>query len=107
MSEEVDITVDVLFLGLTRPATLAGIPYFAAVIEGMVTVIIFLAIGNPLYLLMAVPLHGILFVISSVDNAMFNNIFLWMQTNSLCSNRGYWNSASFSPVSQSSFKDEN
>ena len=98
--DNIEITIDPLFVGLTRPATLLGIPYFATVIEFMATLIIFLAIGNPLYLLVAVPFHAILYVISAADDAKFNNIYLWMQTNSQCQNTRYWGSASFSPLSK-------
>ena len=47
-----DVYTDPLFVGLTRPATMWGIPYIAFVIEFMATTLIFLAIGNPLYLLL-------------------------------------------------------
>ncbi|ORU95096.1 MAG: hypothetical protein A6F70_10720 [Cycloclasticus sp. symbiont of Bathymodiolus heckerae] len=73
--ENFEITIDPLFVGLTRPATLLGIPYFATVIEFMATLIIFLAIGNPLYLLIAVPFHAILYVISATDDARFNHAY--------------------------------
>ncbi|HNW00468.1 MAG TPA: VirB3 family type IV secretion system protein, partial [Burkholderiaceae bacterium] len=53
MSTAQDLHTDVLFVGLTRPATLWGIPLVAFVIEFMTTVLIFLAVGNPLYLLLA------------------------------------------------------
>ena len=53
-----DVYTDPLFVGLTRPATMWGIPYTAFVIEFMATTLIFLAIGNPIYLVLAVPIHG-------------------------------------------------
>jgi len=96
-SEEL-ITVDPLFVGLTRPATLYGIPYFAAVIEFMAVTIGFLAIGNPLSLLAIVPVHFILYLISSADNNIFNSIALWFKTNSLCQNRYFWGAVTFSPL---------
>ena len=88
--DNTEITVDPLFVGLTRPATLLGIPDFATVIELMATLIIFLAVGNPLYLLIAVPFHEILYVISAADDAKFNNIFICKQTNSQCQNTRFW-----------------
>lgn len=92
------ITVDPLFVGLTRPATLYGVPYFAAVFEFMVTVIFFLIHGNPLSLLIIIPVHGILYLISAADSNIFNAIALWANTNSRCQNRLYWGAASFSPL---------
>ena len=44
MSSVPDLHTDVLFVGLTRPATLWGIPLVAFVIEFMTTVLIFLAV---------------------------------------------------------------
>ena len=76
-----DVYTDPLFVGLTRPATMWGIPYTAFVIEFMATTLIFLAIGNPIYLVLAVPIHGVLYLISANDPAVFNSIFMWMKTN--------------------------
>lgn len=99
MSEDNEIiTVDSLFVGLTRPATLYGVPYFAAIFEFMITVIFFLMHGNPLSLLVIIPVHGILYVISAADNNIFNAVALWAVTSSRCQNRFFWGSASFSPL---------
>ena len=51
-AEEEGLTPDPLFVGMTRPATVWGIPYGAFVVLIMVTAIVFLFIGNPLYLLL-------------------------------------------------------
>ena len=93
-----DVQVDPLFVGLTRPATVGGIPYFAAVLEFMATVMVFLAVGNPLYLVMGVPLHGVLYLISASDPWAFDTIFAWLKTTSRCRNTRFWGSASFSPL---------
>jgi len=99
MSEEVlDVQVDPLFVGLTRPATAAGIPYFAFVIEVMASVLVFLAVGNPLYLLIGIPIHGVLYLISSSDPWAFDTIFAWLKSTSRCQNRFFWGSATFSPL---------
>ena len=98
MSASPDLHTDVLFVGLTRPATLWGIPLVAFVIEFMTTVLIFLAVGNPLYLLLAAPIHAILYLISAQDPGVFSAIFMWMKTVGRCRNTRFWGSASFSPT---------
>ncbi len=78
-----DVYTDPLFVGLTRPATMWGVPYMAFVIEFMATTLIFLAAGNPLYLLLVVPIHA---------------IFMWIKTLGRCRNTRFWGAASFSPL---------
>ncbi len=99
-----NIHTDDLFVGLTRPATMWGIPYFAFVIEFMVTTLIFLAIGNPLYLLLAAPVHAVLYLISADDPEVFNSIYLWLQTSGRCRNTRFWGAASFSPLPNKKWK---
>lgn len=100
-TEENDlITVDPLFVGLTRPSTLFGIPYMAAVSEFMFTAIFFLGHGNPISVLMIIPLHAVLYAVSAADPNVFNSIALWSKTNALCQNRMYWKVTSFSPLSE-------
>jgi type IV secretion system protein VirB3 len=93
-----DIYADPLFVGMTRPATKWGVPYAAFVIEFMVTTIIFLAVGNPLYLAIVVPVHSILYLISAHDPNIFNAMWLWLKTYGRSRNTNFWGSASFSPL---------
>ncbi len=93
-----DVYTDLLFVGLTRPATKFGIPYMAFVIEFMATTLIFLSVGDPFYLLLAVPIHGILYLISASNPGIFSSITLWITTNGLCRNSEFWGAASFSPL---------
>ena len=94
-----DVYVDTLFTGLTRPATVLGIHFFAFVIEIIVVAIIFLMIGNPLYLLIGVPVHGFLYLLSGSDPNRFAAMWVWLQTNGRCLNTKFWGGASFSPLS--------
>lgn len=93
-----DVYTDPLFVGLTRPATIWGIPYTAFVVEFMVTTLIFLAVGNPLYLLLAAPIHGVLYLISAHDPGVFSSILVWMKTIGRSRNSRFWGAASFSPL---------
>jgi type IV secretion system protein VirB3 len=94
-----DIQTDALFVGLTRPATLCGIPYMAFVIEFIGVTLLFLAVGNPLYLLAGLPVHGLLYLISSSDPGRFDSMALWSKTIGRCRNSRFWGAASFSPLS--------
>jgi len=100
-----DVYTDTLFVGLTRPATMAGIPYVAFVIEFMATTLIFLAVGNPLYLALAVPIHAILYLISANDPGVFESIFIWIKTIGRCRNTRFWGAASFSPLKTQKWVD--
>lgn len=98
-SEEQDtITVDPLFVGLTRPATVYGVPYTGVVIEGLLVAVVFLAVGNPLYMLLVVPTHLILYAIGAQDPGIFDSIGMSAKTTWRCRNKAFWNgAASFSP----------
>lgn len=93
-----DIDIDPLFVGLTRPATVFGIPYIAFVIEIMVTAIAFIATLNLFYLALAVPIHAILYLIGAHDPGIFNSIYIWLKTIGRCRNSRFWGAASFSPL---------
>ena len=94
-----DVYTDELFVGLTRPTTMWGIPYTAFVIEFMATTLVFLAVGNPLYLLLAAPIHGVLYAISASNPKAFDALHMWLKTMGRCRNTRFWGAASFSPVS--------
>ncbi len=94
-----DVYVDPLFVGLTRPATIWGIPYEAFVIEFMIVTVIFLAVGDPFYMLLIVPVHAVLYLISAHDSNAFGSFFIWTKTIGRCKNTRFWcGAASFSPL---------
>lgn len=95
--EEGCIEVDELRIGLTRQAMIKGVPIIAF-LSGMGGVAcIFTAIGNPLYLLLAFPVYGILRLISAANPRIFDEIAAWVRVHAHCNNRSYWGGASFSP----------
>ncbi len=91
---------DPLFVGLTRPASALGVPYGALVIEGVLIVLLFLLTNNPLYLLFALPIHGILVILSAQDPGIFSCLWVWLQTIAKRRNIEIWGRvASVAPVS--------
>ena len=95
-----ELITEPLFVGLTRPATLLGVPYIAFVLNVMAVAIIFLAAGSPLFLLLAIPIHGILYAVSADDPGRFSALYVWTVTVGLCQNRFFWKAASVSPLSK-------
>ena len=93
-----DVYTDPLFVGLTRPATMWGIPYTAFVFEFMGTMLVFLAVGNPLYFLVAIPIHAILYLMTAQDPTVFDALLVWVKSNGRCRNTRFWGAASFSPL---------
>lgn len=93
-----DVYADPLFVGLTRPAMLFGVPYGACVAEGILAMCLFLATSNPFYLLVVLPSHAILYLVSAHDPGIFSSIEVWAKTVGRCRNRRFWRAASFSPT---------
>ncbi len=102
-NEASEIHLDPLFVGLTRPATILGVPYSAFVIEFIGATLVFLGAGNPLYLALVLPVHAVMYLISSNDPGVFGSIFLWLKTIGRCQNTRFWGAASFSPLPTKKF----
>lgn len=92
------LEVDELYLGMTRPATVFGVPLTAFVAEMLVVAVIFLAIGNALWLLLVVPVHAVLFLMSATDPGRFESWAMFFKTFGRCTNAMFWKSASYSPL---------
>lgn len=98
MSETRVISKDILFVGLTRVPTVLGVPYAVFVIEVMFLSLLNIGSGNPLLLLLGVPIHGIFYLVSAHDPGIFEEFFAWSKTIGRCRNRKFWGGASFSPL---------
>ncbi len=101
----VELETDEVFLGLTRPATVLGIPMTAFVFEVLLVAFIFLAIGNVLWLFLFVPVHGMMFLISSSDPGRFSSWAMFFKTFGRCMNLVFWKSASYSPLRMKRYND--
>lgn len=94
------LSMDPLFVGMTRPASAMGVPYGALVIEGVFVVLIFLLTSNPLYLLSFLPIHGVLTLVSAHDPGVFGCAWIWLQTTARRRNLDIWGPVtSVAPVS--------
>lgn len=94
------IDVDTLYVGITRPPTIAGVPFQALLINGMVTMNVFLWTHNLLWLLLFAPIHGIFYLLCLRDPRAFELWGLWgkAKTRAILNNVFYWHVETYSPL---------
>ncbi len=94
------VVLDPLFVGVTRPAMALGVTYSALLINGVMTVEMFLLTKNLLWLLIWFPVHGIFLLVCKNEPRFFDLLMLWGRTRGpgLLSNVRYWKSNSYSPL---------
>lgn len=97
MSNNVDITRDVLFVGATRPPMIMGVTFEVFILNGMTTAIVFLSIGNPLYLLVCAPVHVLAYLLCLNEPRRFKLLALKAKCMMDNRNRSFWKSNSYSP----------
>lgn len=89
-----------LFVGATRPPMRWGVTYAALLVNGVVTMEIFLLTKNLLALLLAAPIHGVCALLCARDARFFDLALLWGRTRipALLANARFWRSSSYSPL---------
>lgn len=92
------LTTDPLFVGPTRPTLVWGVTYEALIANGLITAIVFIAANNPLYLGVAIPIHGVCYLICATDPRAFEMLMLWSRTKGRNINRRVWRASSYSPL---------
>ena len=88
---------DPVFVGLTRAPTMFGVQFEAFMFNLMFSTFVFLGSGNPLHLLVMVPIHGLLYVVSLKDARIFSLVLMKIKSLAYCRNRAFWNANSYSP----------
>ena len=73
------VTADPLFVGATRPAMALGVPYAALLANAFLTLELFLVTRNLLWLLIAVPLHGLAWLVCLAEPRAFELLAVWAQ----------------------------
>jgi type IV secretion system protein VirB3 len=91
------ITHDTLFVAVTRPTLIGGVPYVAFIANAMISFLVFMATNNPLYLVIALPLHGIFYLMCAKEPRIFELLNLWSITKGRNLNSRFWNASSYSP----------
>ena len=94
------LAADLLFVGATRPPMRWGVTYAALLVNGVVTMEIFLLTKNLLALLLAAPIHGVCALLCARDARFFDLALLWGRTRipALLANARFWRSSSYSPL---------
>jgi type IV secretion system protein VirB3 len=94
------LTADALFVGATRPPMRWGVTYSALLMNGVVTMEIFLLTRNLLTLLLAAPIHGVCALLCARDARFFDLALLSCRTRipALLANARLWKSSSYSPL---------
>jgi type IV secretion system protein VirB3 len=71
------LTADPLFVGATRPAMALGVPYAALLANAFLTLELFLITRSLLWLLIAVPLHGLAWLFCLAEPRAFELLAVW------------------------------
>jgi type IV secretion system protein VirB3 len=91
------VTADPLFVGATRPAMALGVPYAALLANAFLTLELFLVTRNLLWLLIAVPLHGLAWLVCLAEPRAFELLAVWGQVRARAGFRGRhpWRAVSY------------
>lgn len=97
MAEE-KLEIDPLFVGLTRPTSLGGVTIEVFIFNGFLSVILFMAMGNPLYMFIGIPIHFACKLVCAKEPRYFTLLAQYLTTSSKCRNRFFWKAVSYSPL---------
>lgn len=94
------VTIDTLFVAVTRPPMRWGVTYSALLVNLVFTMEAFLLTRNLLTLLIAVPIHGISALLCARDARFFDLILLWVRTRlpAYLANARLWGASSVSAL---------
>jgi type IV secretion system protein VirB3 len=99
------IGVNPLRVGLTRPATMGGVPMKPLMFGFFGVAVVFLGTNNVFYLGLGFPVFFVLRWVSADYPRIFAEIAAWIRVNARCMNRTYWGVASFSPRRTHNWRD--
>jgi type IV secretion system protein VirB3 len=91
---------DPLFVGATRPPMRWGVTYSALLVNGVLTMEVFLVTKNLLTLALSVPIHGVCALLCARDARFFDLALLSARTRipALLANARFWRSSSYTPL---------
>lgn len=101
MDREAGLTVDTLFVALTRPPMLLGVTYSALIVNLMLTMETFVLTRNLLWLLVCLPVHGLCVVLCAFEPRFFDLLQLWGRTRGVAlvaGNVRHWRASAYSPL---------
>ena len=87
---------DPLFVGATRPAMLFRVSYSGVILNIMLVMSLFMNLGgNPLYLLLAIPVHLVMAILTIQEPRFFELVEAWIKTVATVRFRRFWKGASY------------
>jgi len=94
------VTVDPLFVAVTRPPMRWGVTFSALLFNLVFTMEVFLLTKNLLTLLLALPIHGVCALLCARDARFFDLLLLGARTRlpTLLANARLWRASSASPL---------
>ncbi len=95
--EEERLNQDTLYLALTRPAMVFGVPLEAAFLSVLIAGLAMIIGDSIFFLILAAPLLGISYFIVKRDQNAFRVLFRFFDTGGKCRNRSHWGGSSPSP----------
>ena len=100
MSRNTGLVADQLFVGVTRPAMAMGVTYSALLVNGIVTIELFLLTRNLLWLLICLPIHGVAWLLCASEPRFFDLLMLWGRTRGpgLFGNARFWQANGYSAL---------
>lgn len=100
MNTPTTLTVDVLFVGATRPPMRWGVTYTALMFNLVFVMEAFLATKNLLVLGLCLPIHGVCMLLCLRDARYFDLLALALRTRlpALLGNHRFWHASSYSPL---------
>lgn len=94
------VIADPLFVGATRPALALGVPYGALLANAFLTMELFLMTRNLLWLALALPLHGLSWLVCLAEPRFFELIGVWGRVRARAGHcaKAPWRAVSYGPL---------
>ena len=99
MSEPVceSLAADPVFLGMTRPPVVWGVPFRAVVLNGVLTTLAFLAMNDLRGFLVFLPVHAVSYLLCLRDVRIFDLLFVRAAMTPPVPNARFWAAKSYAP----------
>jgi len=88
---------DPLFVGMTRPAMVLGVTYSAVALNLTIAVSAFVMLNSFWPLLLAIPLHGVQWLLCRWEPRFFDLIWIWAITKGTAKDRHIWKGSTYRP----------
>lgn len=92
------VGTDPLFVAATRPAMKWGVTLDGLILGVGIVGIVMIGTGNPLTLLLYIPVHGVMYLLCLRDPRTFRLIFLWVGTKMKSLGWRHWGAATATPL---------